>query len=244
MRKSIIATVLAATRGKLAGRSSVSNGSIYHATSTPFSDERVGATRRYLEYAIMPLWFAAGVADYICHRKTKIETTSGVTESFIHSLMMAEGGIPALAGLFLEVNAGMLGWSLAAFAAHQVTVLWDVAYAVKRRLVTPNEQHVHSALEMLPFCALSFLICLHWDQARALFGLGDEPAVKRLNWKDPPLPRAYTRTMLTTTGLLAALYAEELWRCINAKRQGLSGIDSPPAAQELFGSSTDRLIGD
>ncbi len=44
------------------------------------SDERVTATRRYLEYAIMPLWFVSGVADYICHRKSKIETTSGVTE--------------------------------------------------------------------------------------------------------------------------------------------------------------------
>jgi hypothetical protein len=158
--------------------------------------------------------------------------------------MMAEGGIPALAGLFLDVNAGMLKWSLLAFAAHQATVFWDVAYAVKRRVITPNEQHVHSALEMLPFCALSFLLCLHWDQARTLFGLGDESPIMQLKWKNPALPKAYSRTMLATIGLLAALYVEELWRCIRASRKGLAGTDSPLAARELFGETEKRALTD
>jgi hypothetical protein len=206
-------------------------------------DERVVTTRRYLQYALMPLWLVAGIADYIYHRRTKIETTSGVTESAIHSLMLAESGLPVIAGLLLEANGAVLGLSLAAFAAHQITMLWDVAYAVKRRLVEPNEQHVHSALEMMPFCALSFLVCLHWDQFRALLRGGKADAIK-LKWKNPPLPRAYTRTMIGTTSALTLLYLEELWRCERARRKGLTGRDTPPAARVLYGSGGSESTDD
>lgn len=129
--------------------------------ASALADERVVATRRDLQYAVMPLWFITGVADYICRRRSRIETTSGAAESSMHSIMMAEAGIPVLAGLYLELNAGVIALSLGALLAHEVTMLWDVAYAVRRRFVSPTEQHVHSALEMLPFCALSFLLCLH-----------------------------------------------------------------------------------
>jgi hypothetical protein len=115
-------------------------------------------------------------------------------------------------------------------------MLWDVAYAAKRRLVTPTEQHIHSALEMLPFCALSFLVCLHWDQFRALFGAGSERSSIWLKRKHRPPPRAYSRTMTSTTAMLALLYAEEFWRCLNAKREGIAGRDRPAAAQELYDS--------
>jgi hypothetical protein len=104
------------------------------------------------------LWVLAGSLDYICHRRTKIETTSGPTESIIHTLMMTEAGIPMLLGLYLEVNAGVILLMIAAFFAHAGTAIWDVAYVVERRKVTPNEQHVHSFLEVLPFCAVSFVI--------------------------------------------------------------------------------------
>src|ERR1700680_2342176 len=48
------------------------------------------ATRRYLMYIIMPVWSVAGFLDWLWHRQTKIETTSGVKESIMHLLMMAE----------------------------------------------------------------------------------------------------------------------------------------------------------
>jgi len=50
-------------------------------------------TRRYLLYFTVPLWVIVGSLDYLCHRRTKIETTSGTLESAIHALMMAEAGI-------------------------------------------------------------------------------------------------------------------------------------------------------
>src|SRR5207302_892582 len=47
-------------------------------------------TVRYLMYVLMPAWFVPGIADYLMHRRTRIERTSGLRESAIHSLMMAE----------------------------------------------------------------------------------------------------------------------------------------------------------
>jgi hypothetical protein len=40
-----------------------------------------------LMYFVLPVWFIAGFADWICHRATSIETASGVKESAIHALM-------------------------------------------------------------------------------------------------------------------------------------------------------------
>jgi len=44
-----------------------------------------------LMYFVLPVWFIAGFADWICHRATSIETASGVKESAIHVLMWALG---------------------------------------------------------------------------------------------------------------------------------------------------------
>ncbi|MGZ3585148.1 MAG: hypothetical protein ACXVCT_20590 [Ktedonobacterales bacterium] len=80
-------------------------GSILAAASRlmPFTRRTVGvsvATHRYLLYVVLPTWLAAGFADYLFHRRTKIEQTSGPRESLIHWLMMTETGIPVLMGLF------------------------------------------------------------------------------------------------------------------------------------------------
>ena len=47
-----------------------------------------------LLYFILPLWLAAGFADYLCHRASRIETTAGYKESLIHLLMFAEVALP------------------------------------------------------------------------------------------------------------------------------------------------------
>jgi hypothetical protein len=33
-----------------------------------------------LMYFVIPVWFAAGFADWLCHRSSNIETTSGIKE--------------------------------------------------------------------------------------------------------------------------------------------------------------------
>ena len=37
-----------------------------------------------LGYLILPLWIAAGFADYLCHRAARISENSGAQESALH----------------------------------------------------------------------------------------------------------------------------------------------------------------
>jgi hypothetical protein len=176
------------------------------------------ATRRFLLYFVVPAWMTAGLADWWRHRKTSIETTAGTHESAIHALQMSEGGAPALLGLFLEVNAGVLAATYGALVLHQATAFWDVKYAESRREVTPNEQHIHGMLENVPVMAAGFMTVLHWDQARALFGIGREKPRLRPQRKRKPLSRDYVAGLAAAiTGTVVVPYAEELWRCYRAR---------------------------
>ena len=175
------------------------------------------ATRRYLLYAVLPLWLGAGLADYIFHRRTRIAHTSGAHESIIHLLMMTETGIPLLMGLFLDVNALVLAIMGAFFVTHEATAYWDVNYAETRRTVTPNEQHAHSALEVIPFMALSMTVCLNWEQALSLLRLGPERPSFRLRFRRPPASRGYVIGILGAVVALGGVpYVEEMIRCLRA----------------------------
>ena len=184
------------------------------------------ATRRALQWFVLPVWAVAGLADWACHRRTDIEHTAGATESAIHALMMAEGGVPTMLGLFCEVNAGVLCATYASLAVHELTAIWDVAYADGRREVTPTEQHVHGFLERVPMMAAAFLTVLHWDQARALFGTGERPDW-RLRPKRRPLSLRYRAGILASVaGLIALPYGEELVRCLRAYSQTTRSLSS------------------
>jgi hypothetical protein len=164
-----------------------------------------------LMYFIVPVWLAAGFADWLCHRAAGISVTSGPKESLIHLLMFAEVGMPMLAAIFLQVNAGIILMMIVAFAMHEATALWDVSYAITTRKVTPLEQHVHSFLEMVPLMAMVLLISLHWAQFTALFGAGPERARFDLELKARPLPFSYVAILLIAIFLLELLpYLEEL----------------------------------
>jgi len=168
-----------------------------------------------LMYVVVPLWFCAGMADYLCHRRSDLAHTSGAKESLIHLLMFAEMAVPLLAALLLEINALVFAIMIVAFLAHEVTALWDVSYAKTRRDISPIEQHVHSFLELIPFAAGLLLATLHWPQFLALFGLGDEPSRFVLELKREPLPPMYVVAVLAGAALLEALpYLEELWRAL------------------------------
>lgn len=198
-------------------------------------DQTARVTEHYLLYCMIPLWTLSGLLDYLWHRKTSIETTSGTTESLIHALMMSEAGIPMMLGLLLEINAGVILLMIAAFFAHAATAIWDVSFAVERRKVTPAEQHIHSFLEVLPFCAVSVVICLHSEQFLALFGVGAKPsfALKR---KNPPISMTYMAGASAGVLLTSLVYGDELMRCLWARQKGLTGVDTPPAARELYQS--------
>lgn len=175
-----------------------------------------------LTYCVLPLWFLAGVADWLCHRATDIEHTAGAKESVFHLVMFAEMAVPLLAVLFLQVNAAVFAIMIVAFLLHELTALWDVSFAMKWRRVTPIEQHVHSFLELIPFMAGLLVALLHWPQFLALFGLGSESADLSLRWKETPLPVGSIALILAAAALLELLpYAEELWRGLRARTSRL-----------------------
>ncbi|KUM78301.1 hypothetical protein [Streptomyces curacoi] len=190
------------------------------------------ATVRYLLYGLLPSWFVPGLADWWMHRRTRIEETAGTKESLIHSLMMAEVGLPIALTLRYEVNPLLLSAQLGATAAHEATALWDVRTAVDSdREVKPVEQHIHSFLESLPFAALASLMCLHADQVKSLLrgGRGD-PDAWRLVPRRRPLSRGYLAGIGVAIGACVLLpYGEELLRCVRARRRDKKRVTSDEA---------------
>ncbi|MCE9672874.1 hypothetical protein LY474_34215 [Myxococcus stipitatus] len=180
------------------------------------------ATRRVLLYFMLPAWLVPGVVDWVWHRRTDIEHTSGAGESLIHCLMMTEVGVPVLMGLLMEINPLTLSIMLGHSLVHEATAFADVAYAVNhQRDVQPREQHTHSFLEVLPFMAVSSIVCLHWDQFLAIWGVGGRKGRWRFALKKQRLPARYLRVILAAIGATIALpYANELWRCVRAQRRG------------------------
>jgi hypothetical protein len=170
-----------------------------------------------LMYFVLPLWLAAGFADWLCHRASKIQNTSGVRESLIHLLMFIQVAIPILAALFLEINALIIAATIVAFLIHEATALWDISFATSARTVSPLEQLVHSFLEMIPLMATCCIISLHWGQFLALFGFGMETACFVFAWKPQSLPNSYITAILTVVLLFEFIpYAEEFVRCLRA----------------------------
>ena len=189
-------------------------------------------TTRYLLYGLLPGWFVPGLADWMMHRRSRIEDTAGTKESLIHSLMMAEVGIPIALTLRYEVNPLLLAVQLGGAAVHEATALWDVRTAVKSdREVTPLEQHIHSFLESLPYGALSALMCLHADQVKALLrGGGGRTDAWRLVPRRRPLSRGYLAGIAAAIGTCVVLpYGEELVRCVRTSRRNKKRVTSDEA---------------
>jgi hypothetical protein len=193
-------------------------------------------SNNYLLYFLVPGWIIPGLADYACHRRSRIETTSGLREAVLHYLMITVVGVPILLGLLLQINALVILLMVVAYFVHLAMALYDVSYAVTKRNVTPIEQHVHSFLEVLPFMAVSLVVCLYWDQARALVGLGPDRADFGLRLKDPPLPTAYLVTVVTAVLVFLGLpYGEEVWRCYRESKR----VSNPAGNDAERGAAPD-----
>jgi hypothetical protein len=149
--------------------------------------------RFILMYVVFPLWVAAGLADWACHRRTGIALTSGLKENVLHLLMFAEIGIGMAAVVLFELNAAVLALVLAVFLVHQLTVYWDLRYSTLLRDVGPFEQMVHSFLELLPLLSLALLAAAAWPQVLAVVGLGEERPDWAWRLKQEPLPLPYLK---------------------------------------------------
>jgi hypothetical protein len=151
-----------------------------------------------LLFLMLPAWLLAGFGDWFCHRRTSIERTSGPPESALHLLLYLLIAVPIVLGLFLEIDALLLGLMAACVLAHTAVSLWDTSVAQPRRYIAPFEQHIHSYLEMLPLFALALVFVLRRDPVRV------------------PEAWSWGVTLALLPGLL--LIVEELSRCLRAAR--------------------------
>ena len=191
--------------------------------------------RRLTMYFIVPVWIGAGFVDYIWHRRTRIETTSGLGESLSHSLMMMEAAPAVLAPLFLEVNAGVLASVIGFSLAHELTVLYDLWFTAPRRAIPAGEQVTHTFLEAPPFLVADAAISTHLDQFLALLGKGISRPRFDIRLQKPPIPISTVLLMSGALIVLGALpHADELRRCIGAARAGRTGQDIPACLPEVF----------
>jgi hypothetical protein len=76
-----------------------------------------------LYWGLIPAWGVPGVVDWWYHRRSRIELRGhgGTKESLIHSLMLAESGIPVALLLVADVNPAALAVMTAAALAHEAT---------------------------------------------------------------------------------------------------------------------------
>lgn len=174
----------------------------------------------FILYCLIPLWIAIGFADWLCRRASDISKTAGPKESAIHLLMLAEIGIPLLAGLFLEINALVLLIMLAGLMAHEVTSLWDLYYAHSKRDISQIEQHVHSFQEVIPMILFALVCFLNWEQFAALLAWSDEARFS-LEWKRILLPAVYLAVVVSLTALFVGLpFVEEFVRALRTGGRG------------------------
>lgn len=157
-----------------------------------------------LAYGVFPAWILAAFADWLCHRHTAIELTSGPRESSLHLLLHAEIAVPVLLGLYLDINAGLLAFMAACVLAHLATTLWDTSYAQPLRYISPIEQQVHSWLEMMPVFAWLLVAALH---AEAFADPQWRPA-----WRVDTVPRPWSVVVPVALAAGFALIVEEYLR--------------------------------
>lgn len=166
-------------------------------------------------YGLLPLWGVAGFIDWCCHRATKVESTSGLKESLIHSLMGIQLGIPIILCLLFEVNVLVLFVCVAMWLLHEVVAHWDVYYATPRRHISIWEVHVHNYMATVPLYLLMLIVILNWDVAlkAVTFNWAGQFTLHRLERR--PGGGGYLPGYLAfMTALCVFPYLEENIRCL------------------------------
>jgi hypothetical protein len=202
------------------------------------------ALKAILALGLMPLWAAAGLGDWLCHRAERIEQTAGVGESALHALMLGALGSATLAYLTLEVTASVLVYLVAACVVHELLFWADLAYASHRRPIGPVEQWFHCVQFAVPWAALVAICLLHADQFTALLGFSAAVPDWTVRPKTAPFPTSYVVAALAlgTVGVVLP-FLEELWRCLRATGHlRAAAATAPSSCTTLQGDSGKRIF--
>jgi hypothetical protein len=173
-------------------------------------------------YGLLPLWGITGFIDWICHRLSQVESTSGLKESLIHSLMGVQLAIPILLCLTFSVNALVLLICVAMWLAHEFVAHWDVKYSAPKRTITIWEVHVHNYMATVPLYLLMLIVVINWDVAVKLLHGSGQFSLQRL---DKPIGSgSYLLGYLIFMSVLCVFpYLEENYRCLRHARAARSG---------------------
>jgi hypothetical protein len=166
-------------------------------------------------YGLLPLWGIAGFIDWCCHRATKVESTSGLKESLIHSVMGVQLGIPILLCLTFEINVLILLLCVAMWLLHEVVAHWDVHYATPLRKISIWEVHVHNYMATVPLYLLMLIVVLNWDVAVKMMTLDWDGEFTLRRVSVPYGSSSYLPGYLLFMAVLCVFpYLEENIRCL------------------------------
>lgn len=166
-------------------------------------------------FILLPLWSIAGFADWLCHRATQIETTSGLKESLMHSVMGIQVGIPIILCLQFEINVLVLLICIVAWVLHELVAHWDVHYTKDTRKISVWEMHAHSYLATLPLFMLIIVTVIKWPVFLQLISLDWQGQMTLTQAQQYPGGSGYFPAyilLVVTLGIIP--YVEENLRCL------------------------------
>ena len=169
----------------------------------------------FLLFMLLPIWGIAGLADWFCHRATKIEHTSGVKETLMHSVMGIQIAIPLVLCLLYTVNVLILIICFMTWFLHEVVAHADVKYASPRREISIWEMHAHNYLATLPMYMLITIVIINWPQFINLISLNWQGNMALIPVETPHGGSGYLFSYLIFMSVVCVFpYIEENIRCI------------------------------
>ncbi|HEY4368706.1 MAG TPA: hypothetical protein VGN07_15835 [Steroidobacteraceae bacterium] len=112
-------------------------------------------------WVFYPLWLIAGGIDYVCHRRSRIDHTSGSSEAWLHVGQFLTLAVFLWLVACITVTKASLLFMGIALAAHTALAFVDVSYTIGRRYISPLEQMVHGFMDVLPLVAFALLVILN-----------------------------------------------------------------------------------
>ncbi len=137
----------------------------------------------FLLWGLYPAWLLAGAGDYLCHRASDIEHTSGTKESWLHLLQFLSLLIAFAIAVLMTLNAIVFAIAVALVVVHTVLAHVDVSYTDGRRYISPIEQLVHGFMDVLPPVAIALIGVMHWPEIAAA------PSAPILSLRPPDIGR-------------------------------------------------------
>lgn len=166
-----------------------------------------------IAYCFYPLWLIAGAVDYVCHRRTAIERTSGFHESLYHVAQFITMAVIVICIALFAGSLTMFVLLVSTVLLHTVLVYLDVRFTQRRRHIPPLEQHAHAVMDVLPLVVVALVILLEWEP---------DVLTWAVRWRAPMLEPVQLAIIIGTIVIGAGSpVLEELWRTARGtKRAG------------------------